>query len=167
MCAMPNLNPVPDSWSTCGRSWTPSPGTAGCGCIPMGPSPGRKRRGAGGHAVYGALVCSFSDDGKGVQSADQMRDAMELAKQLDKPITAHCETSPADSRLVHPRRKWAKRNGFPGNAPERWKQVERDLELVRRPAADTTCHVSTKESVALIRKAKAEAAGILRDRAPT
>ena len=44
------------------------------------------------------FVCGFSDDGKGVQSADQMRDAMELAKQLDKPITAHCE----DESLLTP-----------------------------------------------------------------
>ena len=105
------------------------------------------------------FVCGFSDDGKGVQSADQMRDAMELAKQLDKPITAHCE----DESLLTPGwcihdGEWAKRNGFPGNAPEsEWKQVERDLELVRETGCRYhVCHVSTKESVALIRKAKAE-----------
>ncbi len=104
------------------------------------------------------FVCGFSDDGKGVQSADQMRDAMELAKQLDKPITAHCE----DESLLTPGwcildGEWAKRNGFPGNAPEsewgnRWR---RDLELVR----ETGCRYPrvpcpTKESVALIRKAR-------------
>ena len=114
---------------------------------------------AGAVPAMEPFVCGFSDDGKGVQSADQMRDAMELAKQLDKPITAHCE----DESLLTPGwcihdGEWAKRNGFPGNAPEsEWKQVERDLELVRETGCRYhVCHVSTKESVALIRKAKAE-----------
>src|SRR5699024_8223436 len=89
----------------------------------------------------------------------QMRAAMLLAKELDRPIAAHCQ----DESLLTPgwcvhNGDWAKRNGFPGNNSEsEWRQVERDLELVRETGCRYhVCHVSTKESVALIRQAKAE-----------
>ena len=160
MCAMPNLNPVPDSLE---HLWPELDAIARDGRVRVYPY-GAITRGEKGAELADMpsmepFVCGFSDDGKGVQSADQMRDAMELAKQLDKPITAHCE----DESLLTPGwcihdGEWAKRNGFPGNAPEsEWKQVERDLELVRETGCRYhVCHVSTKESVALIRKAKAE-----------
>ena len=160
VCAMPNLNPVPDSLE---HLWPELDAIARDGRVRVYPY-GAITRGEKGAELADMpsmepFVCGFSDDGKGVQSADQMRDAMELAKQLDKPITAHCE----DESLLTPGwcihdGEWAKRNGFPGNAPEsEWKQVERDLELVRETGCRYhVCHVSTKESVALIRKAKAE-----------
>ena len=160
MCAMPNLNPVPDSLE---HLWPELDAIARDGRVRVYPY-GAITRGEKGAELADMpsmepFVCGFSDDGKGVQSADQMRDAMELAKQLDKPITAHCE----DEALLTPGwcihdGEWAKRNGFPGNAPEsEWKQVERDLELVRQTGCGYhVCHISTKESVALIRRAKAE-----------
>ena len=160
VCAMPNLNPVPDSLE---HLWPELDAIARDGRVRVYPygaiTRGEKGAELADMPAMEPFVCGFSDDGKGVQSADQMRDAMELAKQLDKPITAHCE----DESLLTPGwcihdGEWAKRNGFPGNAPEsEWKQVERDLELVRETGCRYhVCHVSTKESVALIRKAKAE-----------
>ncbi|MFR4086751.1 MAG: dihydroorotase [Dysosmobacter sp.] len=160
VCAMPNLNPVPDSLE---HLWPELDAIARDGRVRVYPygaiTRGEKGAELADMPAMESFVCGFSDDGKGVQSADQMRDAMELAKQLDKPITAHCE----DESLLTPGwcihdGEWAKRNGFPGNAPEsEWKQVERDLELVRETGCRYhVCHVSTKESVALIRKAKAE-----------
>ena len=160
VCAMPNLNPVPDSLE---HLWPELDAIARDGRVRVYPygaiTRGEKGAELADMPAMEPFVCGFSDDGKGVQSADQMRDAMELAKQLDKPITAHCE----DESLLTPGwcihdGEWAKRNGFPGNAPEsEWKQVERDLELVRETGCGYhVCHISTKESVDLIRKAKAE-----------
>lgn len=160
VCAMPNLNPVPDSLE---HLWPELDVIAQDGRVRVYPY-GAITRGEQGTeladmSAMEPFVCGFSDDGKGVQSAGQMRAAMELAKQLDKPITAHCE----DESLLTPGwcvhdGEWAKRNGFPGNASEsEWKQVERDLELVRETGCRYhVCHVSAKESVALVRKAKAE-----------
>ncbi len=43
VCAMPNLNPVPDSLEHLWPELDAIARTAGCGCIPMGPSPGAKK----------------------------------------------------------------------------------------------------------------------------
>ena len=117
VCAMPNLNPVPDSLehlqAGAGRH---RPGRQSARRTPTAPSPGASRAESWRTwPPWRPFVCGFSDDGKGVQSREQMRAAMELAKQLDKPITAHCE----DESLLTPgwcvhNGDWAKRNGFPG-----------------------------------------------------
>lgn len=170
VCAMPNLNPVPDSLE---HLWPELDAIARDGRVRVYPygaiTRGEKGAELADMPAMEPFVCGFSDDGKGVQSADQMRDAMELAKQLDKPITAHCE----DESLLTPGwcihdGEWAKRNGFPGNAPEsEWKQVERDLELVRETGCGYhVCHISTKESVALIRKAKGEGLNVTCETGP-
>ena len=84
---------------------------------------------------------------------------MLLAKRLDKPIVAHCEDESLLTKgwAIHDG-GFARRNGFPGNNPaSEWKQVERDIQLVRETGCRYhVCHISTKESVALIRAAKAE-----------
>ena len=170
VCAMPNLNPVPDSLE---HLWPELDAIARDGRVRVYPygaiTRGEKGAELADMPAMEPFVCGFSDDGKGVQSADQMRDAMELAKQLDKPITAHCE----DESLLTPGwcihdGEWAKRNGFPGNAPEsEWKQVERDLELVRETGCGYhVCHISTKESVDMIRKAKAEGLNVTCETGP-
>ena len=88
-----------------------------------------------------------------------MRQAMVLAKELDKPIVAHCEDESLLTKgwCVHDG-AYAKAHGLTGNNPEsEWRQVERDLQLVRETGCRYhVCHISTKESVALIRQAKAE-----------
>ena len=104
-------------------------------------------------------MAGFSDDGRGVQSRELMRQAMLLAKHLDKPIVAHCEDESLLTKgwAIHDG-DFARRNGFPGNdSASEWKQVERDIQLVRETGCRYhVCHISTKESVALIRAAKAE-----------
>ena len=160
VCAMPNLNPVPDSLEHLRPELDAVARDARVRVYPYGAiTRGEKGAELADLRAMAPFVCGFSDDGKGVQSAEQMRDAMELAKQLDRPITAHCE----DESLLTPGwcvhdGDWARRNGFAGNASaSEWKQVERDLDLVRETGCRYhVCHVSTKESVALIRKAKAE-----------
>ena len=103
-------------------------------------------------------VPGFSDDGRGVQSSDMMKAAMLAAKALGKPIVAHCE----DNTLLHGGYihdgAYAKAHGHRGICSEsEWGQIKRDLELVRQTGCSYhVCHISTKESVDLIRKAKAE-----------
>lgn len=160
VCAMPNLNPVPDSRETLQAELDAIERRALVHVYPYGAiTRGERGEALADLAAMAPYVPGFSDDGRGVQSEDMMRAAMLLAKKLDRPITAHCE----DEALLTP--GWcvhdgafAKRHGLPGNDPaSEWRQVERDLRLVRETGCRYhVCHVSTKESVALVRQAKAE-----------
>ncbi len=101
-------------------------------------------------------VIAFTDDGRGVQDRGMMREAMLRAKALGKPIVAHCEdNSLLFGGVIHDG-PFARANGIPGIPSEsEWRQVERDLALVAETGcAYHVCHVSTKESVRLIREAK-------------
>ena len=111
---------------------------------------------------------AFSDDGKGVQSEDMMREAMINAKRLNRIITAHCEVNELlKGGYIHDGR-YAKANGHKGICSEsEWKQIERDLRLSEETGcAYHVCHISTKESVDLIRKAKARGVDVTCETAP-
>ncbi len=159
VCAMPNLNPVPDSLERLQAQLDIIRRDAKVRVYPYGAITRDERGDA--LADLGALaphVPGFSDDGRGVQSEETMRAAMELAKSLDRPIAAHCEDESLLQKgwAVHDG-DFARTHGLPGNAPaSEWRQVERDLRLVEETGCRYhVCHVSTKESVALIRAAKA------------
>lgn len=160
VCAMPNLNPVPDSLEHLQPQLELIRQDARVRVYSYGAIT-REEQGEAlaDLAALAPHVCGFTDDGKGVQSDDRMREAMLLAKTLDKPIAAHCEDESllAKGWCVHDG-VYAKAHGLTGNASEsEWRQVERDLNLVRETGCRYhVCHVSTKESVALIRAAKAE-----------
>jgi dihydroorotase len=96
-------------------------------------------------------VCGFSDDGRGVDNSSLMKEAMQRAKALDKLISAHCE----DGTQIK-------------DSPEaEWKQIERDIKLVDDIKCKYhVCHISTKESVALIREAKKSGVNITCETAP-
>ena len=99
---------------------------------------------------------AFSDDGHGVQSDDMMREAMLKAKSLGKIITAHCEVnSLLKGGYIHDG-KYAAEHGHRGICSEsEWRQIERDLKLADETGcAYHVCHISTKESVSIIRDAK-------------
>ena len=101
---------------------------------------------------------AFSDDGRGVQSGELMREAMIKAKSLGKMIVAHCEVnSLLRGGYIHDG-EYARANGHKGICSEsEYAQIARDIELVRETGcAYHVCHISTKESVELIRRAKAE-----------
>ncbi|WP_325199121.1 dihydroorotase [Oscillibacter sp.] len=160
LCAMPNLNPVPDSLENLRAEREAIRRDALVHVYPYGAvTRGEKGEALADMAALAPYVPGFSDDGRGVQSEERMRAAMELAKQLDRPIAAHCEDESLLTKgwCVHDG-EFAKRHGLPGNDPaSEWRQVERDLRLVRETGCRYhVCHVSTKESVALIRAAKAE-----------
>ena len=103
-------------------------------------------------------VIAFTDDGRGVQSDEMMKEAMLRAKALGKMIVAHCEVNDLlRGGYIHDG-EYAKAHGHRGICSEsEWAQVARDLELIRETGCSYhVCHISTKETVDLIRKAKAE-----------
>ena len=103
-------------------------------------------------------VIAFSDDGRGVQSDELMEKAMLKAKSLGKMIVAHCEVNELlNGGYIHDG-EYAKAHGHRGICSEsEWKQIERDITLAEKTGcAYHVCHISTKESVELIRQAKNE-----------
>lgn len=160
VCAMPNLKPVPDSREHLETQLEIIRREAKVHVYPYGAiTCGEAGEALADLAAMAPEVAGFSDDGRGVQSREMMRVAMETAKRLDKPIVAHCEDESLLQKgwSVH-NGAFAQAHGLIGNDSEsEWRQVERDLELVRETGCQYhVCHVSTKESVALVRKAKAE-----------
>ncbi|MBE5847957.1 MAG: dihydroorotase [Lachnospiraceae bacterium] len=159
VCAMPNLNPVPDTLAHLKEQLDIIDRDAFIPVYPYGAiTYGEKGEALADMEEMAPYVIAFSDDGRGVQSDVMMEQAMREAKRLGKLIVAHCE----DNTLLHGGYihdgAYAKAHGHKGicSASE-WKQVERDLELVRKTGCGYhVCHVSTKETVELIRRAKAE-----------
>ena len=113
-------------------------------------------------------VLAFSDDGRGVQSDNIMYEAMEKAARLGKIISAHCEdNSLLFGGYIHAG-EYARKHSHRGISSEsEYKQIERDIALAKKTGVKYhVCHISTKESVALIRQAKAEGVNISCETAP-
>jgi len=159
VCTMPNLNPVPDSVEHLVPQLEAIRDSAWIHVYPFGAiTVGEQGQEMADLENMARFVKGFSDDGRGVQSDDMMRQAMLRAKALDKIIVAHCEVNDLlHGGYIHDG-EYAKAHGHRGICSEsEWKQIQRDLELVRETGCRYhVCHISTKESVALIRKAKAE-----------
>ena len=169
VCAMPNLDPVPDSLPHLEQQLALIRRDAAIRVLPYGSiTRGQLGEELSDMAAMAPYVAAFSDDGRGVQSEAQMRLAMETAKGLHKLIVAHCE----DNSLLHGGYihdgAYARTHGHRGICSEsEWGQIRRDLELVRQTGCGYhVCHISTKESVALIRKAKAEGLNVTCETAP-
>ena len=170
VCAMPNLQPVPD----CPKNLRQETGLiardAKVRVYPYGAiTVGQKGILLADLDGLAPNVVGFSDDGHGVQSEELMRAAMERAQVLDKPIAAHCEINGLliPGGCVHDGH-WARTHGFPGISSEsEWRMIERDLRLARETGCRYhVCHISTRESVALIRRAKAEGLPVTCETAP-
>ncbi len=159
VCPMPNLKPVPDSLENLQPELDAIAKDAVIHVHPYGAiTVGEKGKELADLEDMAPYVVAFSDDGKGVQNPEMMKQAMLRAKALGKIIVAHCEDeSLLNGGYIHDG-EYARAHGHRGNpSASEWKQVERDLELVRETGcAYHVCHVSTKETVELIRKAKAE-----------
>ena len=159
VCPMPNLKPVPDSLEHLQPQLDLIQRDGVVHVYPYGAitvgEQGKDLADLEGLAPY---VVAFSDDGRGVQNPEKMRQAMRRAKALGKLIVAHCEDeSLVGGGYIHDG-AYARAHGHRGNpSASEWKQVERDLALVEETGcAYHVCHVSTKESVELIRQAKAK-----------
>ena len=159
VCSMPNLNPVPDSRENLDLQLRLIEDTAVIHVYPYGAiTVGEKGECLADFEGMAGDVIAFSDDGKGVQSDDMMREAMLRAKALGKMIVAHCEVNELlHGGYIHDG-QYAREHGHKGicSASE-YEQIRRDLRLVKETGCKYhVCHISTKESVELIRQAKAE-----------
>ena len=169
VCTMPNLKPVPDSVENLAQQLKLIEEGS---CIHVYPY-GAITVGEQGEVLadlegMAPNVIGFSDDGKGVQSDDMMRQAMQRAKALGKMIVAHCEVNDLlRGGYIHDG-EYAKEHGHRGICSEsEWAQIARDLELVKETGcAYHVCHISTKESVDIIRKAKAEGVDVTCETGP-
>ena len=169
VCTMPNLNPVPDSVEAMGKQLGLIERDSVVNILPYAALTvdelGEELSDMDGLAP---LCVAFSDDGRGVQSEEMMRAAMLKAKSLGRLVVAHCEeNSLLRGGYIHDGR-YAKAHGHRGICSEsEWRQVERDLRLAKETGcAYHVCHVSTKESVELIRRAKAEGVDVTCETAP-
>ena len=169
VCTMPNLNPVPDSKANLKEQLEIIRNDGLIRVYPYGAiTVGQKGQQLSDMKGMAQNVIAFSDDGKGVQNTDMMRAAMRRAKELKKLIVAHCEDeSLLNGGYIHDG-EYARANSHRGICSEsEWKQIERDLKLVKETGcAYHICHISTKESVELIRKAKAEGLDVTCETAP-
>lgn len=169
VCTMPNLDPVPDSAEHLQVQLDAIKRGAAIKVLPYSAiTVGEKGERLADIEAISDKVCAFSDDGKGVQNDEMMREAMTAAKRLGKIIAAHCE----DNALlfggyIHDG-EYAKAHGHRGiSSASEYKQIERDLRLAEETGcAYHVCHISTKESVELIRQAKAHGVNVTCETAP-
>ena len=158
VCTMPNLNPVPDSLEHLKMQLDLIENSACIHVYPYGAiTVGEKGETLADLEAMAPYVAGFSDDGRGVQSTQMMEQAMLRAKALGKIIVAHCEdNSLLRGGYIHDG-SYAKAHNHQGICSEsEWGQIARDLELVAKTGVSYhVCHISTKESVELIRQAKA------------
>lgn len=170
VCAMPNLRPAPDAPETLAPELDAIRRDAivrvyPYGCITVG------QRGAGELVDFAALapdVVGFSDDGRGVQADELMERAMRGAAAVGKPIVAHCEVDELlRGGYIHDG-VYCREHGHRGICSEsEWRQVERDLALAEKTGCQYhVCHVSTAESVELVRRAKARGVRVSCETAP-
>ena len=169
VCTMPNLNPVPDSKEHLRMQRDIIETSACIHVYPYGSiTVGQKGEEISDLEGMAKDVIGFSDDGRGVQSDEMMRRAMIKAKALGKPIVAHCEVNELlRGGYIHDG-AYAAEHGHRGICSEsEWKQIARDIELVKETGVKYhVCHISTKESVDIIRKAKAEGVDITCETGP-
>ena len=169
VCSMPNLNPSPDSVEGLAPQLEAIEKSAVIDVRPFGTiTKGSLGEELSDMEAIGHKVAGLSDDGRGVQNVGMMEAAMLKAKALGKIISAHCEdNSLLLGGYIHDG-DYAKEHGHKGICSEsEWGPIKRDLDLVRKTGcAYHVCHISTKESVELIRNAKKEGLDVTCETAP-
>ena len=167
--SMPNLNPVPDCVEAINLQRGIIEKTAVINVHPYASiTIGQQGEKLSDFEGLAPLCCAFSDDGRGVQSEELMLEAMKKAKSLGKIIVAHCEdNSLLRGGYIHDG-EYAKAHGHKGICSEsEWKPIERDLRLAEQTGCKYhVCHISTKESVRLIREAKKRGVDVTCETAP-
>ena len=169
VCTMPNLNPVPDSREHLHQQLELIEKSGAIHIYPYGSiTVGEQGEEFSDLEGMAPDVIAFSDDGKGVQSEEMMRTAMLRAKALGKMIVAHCEVNDLlFGGYIHDG-EYARLHGHKGicSASE-YEQIARDLRLAEETGCKYhVCHISTKESVELIRQAKARGVDVTCETAP-
>lgn len=157
VCTMPNLSPVPDCRENLDIQLDLIKKDAVINVLPYGAlTYGEKGERLADMEGMASDCVAFSDDGRGVQSDEMMLSAMRKAKALGKTVAAHCEVNDLlEGGYIH-KGKYAEEHSHKGICSEsEWRQIERDLRLAEETGcAYHVCHISAKESVALIRDAK-------------
>ena len=169
VCTMPNLNPVPDSAENIKEQIKIIERDAAVRVHPYAAiTVGEKGETLTNMKALAPYCIAFSDDGKGVQSKDLMRSAMLKAKALGKIIAAHCEDNSLLCGGYIDEGEYARLRGHKGICAEsEWKPIERDLRLAKETGCKYhVCHISCKESVELIRNAKANGVDVTCETAP-
>jgi len=169
VCTMPNLNPVPHSIENLKIQQDIIDRDACIAIYPYGAiTVNEKGEELADFDGMKDMVVAFSDDGRGLQRAEMMEKAMKKAKELDKIIVAHCEVNELlKGGYIHDG-EYAKAHNHRGicSASE-YEQIARDVEIAKKYNAKYhVCHISTKESVEIIRKAKAEGVNVTCETAP-
>ena len=169
VCTMPNLKPCPDSCEHLKQQLDIIKSNAKINVYPFGTiTVGENGTELSDMEGMAKDVIGFSDDGRGVQSEEVMLSAMQKAKKLGKIISAHCEgNSLLFGGYIHDG-EYAKLHGHKGICSEsEWGPIKRDIELVKKSGCKYhVCHISTKESVELIRNAKAQGVDITCETGP-
>ena len=157
VCTMPNLNPVPDSPENLEPQLEAIRKSAVIAVYPYAAiTKGEQGLVLSDMEALAPQVIAFSDDGRGVQSSEMMEEAMKRAKDLGKLIVAHCEDNTLlRGGYIHDG-AYAKAHGHRGICSEsEWGPIARDLELAAKTGCGYhVCHISTRQSVDLIRQAK-------------
>ena len=169
ICPMPNLNPVPDNYEHLKEELDLIEKEALIEALPYGSctvkEEGKEIASLEEMAPY---VCAFSDDGKGIQEETMMEEVMVRAKELGKIVAAHCEVNELlKGGYIHDG-EYARKHGHRGICSEsEWKEIERDVKLAKKTGcAYHVCHISTKESVEIIRQAKKDGIDVTCETAP-
>lgn len=169
VCSMPNLNPVPDTVETLGVQLDIIRRDAKIEVLPYAAiTIGRKGEELVDIAALQDKVCAFSDDGSGVQHDAMMERAMAEAAKHDALIAAHCEVEELlRGGYIHDG-EYARKHGHKGICSEsEWEQVRRDIEIAEKLGCRYhVCHISTKETVELVRQAKARGAKVTCETGP-
>ena len=169
VCSMPNLNPVPDTLEHLRPQLEAIEKDSRIRVSPYGAlTVGQQGEVMADLPAMAGHVCAFSDDGRGVQSESMMRQCMEQCKRLGKILAAHCEdNSLLRGGYIHDG-VYAKAHGHRGICSEsEWGPIARDLKLAKETGCKYhVCHISTKESVELIRKAKKEGVDVTCETGP-
>ena len=166
---MPNLNPIPDSLEALNVQREIIARDAAVHVHPYGAiTRGERGEALADMEAMAPYTAGFSDDGRGVQSEAMMREARGEAKRLGKIIAAHCEdNSLLRGGYIHDG-DYARSHGHRGICSEsEWGQIARDLRLAEETGcAYHVCHISAKESVDLIRQAKARGVDVTCETGP-
>ena len=169
VCTMPNLKPVPDTKENLDIQREIIARDATINVYPYAAiTVGQRGEELSAMSEMAEGAIAFSDDGRGVQSDEMMREAMMRAKALGKMIVAHCEGNALlHGGYIHDG-EYARAHGHKGICSEsEYAQIERDIKLAKETGCPYhVCHISAKESVELIRRAKAEGVDITCETGP-